>query len=161
MKEIPLTRGYVALVDDEDYERVSQFKWYASVRRKTVYAQREVGGTAQKMHRLILGLEPGDKSLVDHVDHNGLNNCRSNIRVCTHAENQRNVEKHCDNTSGWKGVIWHKKGQKFAARLRVNSKNIHLGLFHSPISAALEYDRAARKYHGSFACLNFPGMCAA
>jgi hypothetical protein len=156
MREISLTKGYVALVDDCDYERVSQFKWRAHVRRKTVYAVRGVGRTMQQLHRFILNLEPCDKCKVDHRDRNGLNNCRGNLRVCTHGENLRNQDKHSNNTTGWKGVSWYAQGRKFRAHINSNGKYIHIGYFHNPITAALEYDKAAIKHHGDFACVNFP-----
>ena len=159
MKEIPLTQGHVALVDDADYERAAKFNWnvHVNANNRTFYARGNVGGnTHQRLHRFILNIQPGDKRQVDHIDRNGLNNCRSNLRVCTIGENNRNVGKPSNNSSGWKGVSWDNTHQRFRAYIQLNRKKTHLGYFHSPITAALEYDKAARTLHGEFACLNVP-----
>ena len=133
-KEIDLTQGKVALVDDEDYEWLSQWKlWYARKSGRTFYAgrccMRENGEPyIIHMHRVILGLQPGDGE-VDHINHNGLDNRRSNLRVVSHKVNSRNRRKHKRNTSGHNGVVWEKKNKKWRARIDMNRKNIHLGLF--------------------------------
>jgi hypothetical protein len=115
MKEIQLTQGKVAFVDDSDFELVNQFKWHAyrELGRRW-YAQRNVrlsdGRTTQSMHRFIMGLEHGDPRQVDHRDRfHTLDNRRSNLRV-TVTQNQQNVGKRKDNTSGFKGVYWHETG---------------------------------------------------
>src|SRR6266702_8265358 len=106
-REISLTRGYVAIVDDDDYELVSRFKWQACVRKHTVYAQRYIRRpdgkkTAQLLHRMLMNVtDPAIQ--IDHRDHDGLNNTRSNLRVCSHAENQHNTRKHNDGRSRFKG----------------------------------------------------------
>ena len=136
MKEIELTQGQVALVDDEDYERLSQWKlWCALKRGRTFYAGRS--GTRKNgkryvihMHREILRLQPGDGE-VDHINHNGLDNRRSNLRVVSHKINSRNRRKHKCNTSGYNGVVWEKKSKKWRARIDMDRKNIHLGLFNN------------------------------
>ncbi len=159
MKEIKLTKGKVALVDDEDYERVMAMgKWYATTSRKTFYASRYIpwnGGRKEvKMHRVILGVcDP--KELIDHEDGNGLNNQRNNIRRCTNKDNLRNQGLRKGNTSGFKGVSWDSKSKKWAARIHVNNRvRMYLGLFNCPIEAARAYNAAALIHHGEFARLN-------
>jgi hypothetical protein len=159
MKEIPLTGGYTAIVDDEDFERVSQFKWFAEDHRHTMYAKRNVrredgGWTSERLHRFILG--PPDGIAVDHIDRNGLNNRRENLRIATASENQHNRGKAVNNTSGYIGVSWHKKSGKWQAMIKVNGGAKHLGLFACPVAAAKARDKAAIELHGEFASLNFP-----
>ena len=102
MREIPLTQGKTALVDDEDYEGLSQFRWFAHKNGKTFYAARSMNPGIVKMHRFILGVvDP--KIEVDHEDCNGLNNQRSNLRRATHGENQHNRGLYRNNPSGYKG----------------------------------------------------------
>ncbi len=157
MKEIELTQGYVALVDDEDYERVSAHKWYAEVYRHNVYAARAVYTTNKrrktvKMHRFILGVI-GSKVQVDHKDRNGLNNQRSNLRI-TIDQNQQNAGLRKDNTSGYKGVHWNKNRGRWQARIKFRSKHIGLGLFTDILDAARAYNKAALELFGEFALLN-------
>jgi len=157
--EIPLTQGKVALVDDEDAERVlAMRKWWAARRGKTYYAVARVAGSHPRrevlMHRFILGAPPGTE--VDHCNGNGCDNRRDNIRVCSHGENQRNVGKWYIGGSRYLGVSWFRRTQKWRARICVNSKHITLGYFNDEVEAARAYDEAARKYHGEFATLNFP-----
>jgi len=159
MKEIQLTKGYVALVDDEDFEALSKHKWRAVVEnsgyvRAIRNSPRENG--KQKtiyMHRFVLNT-PADMH-VDHIDGNPLNNCKSNLRLCTNAENQRNKGKQKKNTTGFCGVVRrHSKG--FQAQLKLNRKTLSFGTYPTPEEAARAYDAAALKYHGEFARLNFP-----
>lgn len=155
MKEIQLGRGYVALVDDEDYERVNAHKWYIFNPQlsKTTYAQRNARPVGL-MHRFILDAPEGTR--VDHVDGNGLNNVRSNLRLASHADNMRNRRKAVNNTSGYIGVYWDKHKSKWRARVRVNNKNNHIGYFDDLVLAAKARDTAALDLHGEFAVLNFP-----
>jgi len=159
MKEIQLTQGFVALVDDEDFERVNSVgPWHAVVFPRGVYAKHttaRVNGKQKSfsMHNFILGMI--DKHTeVDHEDHNGLNNQRGNLRVATYQENQRNRRKSHNNTSGYKGVCWNKARRKWAAMIRVNGKLIHLGRFVAIEDAAQAYDAAALRYFGEFAFTN-------
>jgi hypothetical protein len=155
MKEIPLTQGKVALVDDADYEWLGKMKWYAfrNGKGRIYYAARKKLGRVVFMHRDIMGV--AGKIEIDHRDSNGLNNQRHNLRVCTHSENMKNIKKYKPSTSGYKGVNFDKKVGRFRARIRVNLKLISLGYFDDPAEAARVYDKAARQYFGEFANTNF------
>lgn len=163
MKEIPLTHGYAALVDDADYERViAAGPWAAHIHRHTVYAKRCVRKpdgkrTKQMLHRFILGLTD-PKVLVAHIDRNGRHCWRNNLRIATNSQNAANGRKYRNGvTSQYRGVCWHLKGHKWQAHIGLNGKTIHLGTYTDEIAAALAYDAAARKYFGEFAsCVNFP-----
>lgn len=159
MKKILLTQGYKALVDNEDYEKLSKFKWHTYEGRNGVMRagrghlsllmSREVTNAPQHLH-------------VDHIDGNGLNNQKSNLRVCTPAQNTQNRRKTKKRTgSKYKGVSFYKRDKKWLAQityLDVLRQNIRvtLGRFMAEEEAALAYDQAARKYFGEFATLNFP-----
>lgn len=157
-REIALTRGYVALVDDEDFDWLSRWKWivhthprgYDTALRCVPAAE---GGGQVKMHRAILGARPG--LVVDHINGNTLDNRRCNLRLCTHAENMRNRRPHKNNAVGFKGVNLHANGS-YVARIRADGRNVRLGTFACPVEAARAYDAAARRFHGEFARLNFP-----
>jgi hypothetical protein len=155
MKEISLSRGQVALVDDVDYDFVNQWKWYASPSKNgRWYAVRmPTHCKMEKMHRLIMNCPDG--MTVDHINGDGLDNRRSNLRVCTEAENNRNRGKNINNTSGYKGVHVTPYG-KYAAAITAHGKQIRLGNFSTPEDAARAYDKAAKQHHGEFAWLNFP-----
>jgi hypothetical protein len=157
-RRIPLTQGQFTLVDTEDYDRVMRYKWQAMRHRSTYYAMRSIRINGKKaavmMHRFILNItDPFVK--VDHEDLDGLNNTRVNIRAATVSGNNCNKDKQRNNTSGYKGVCWHKKHQKWYAAIRKDNKCIFLGLYTDIIEAAKAYDVAALRYHGKFARLNF------
>ena len=157
MKEIQLTQGKVALVDDEDFEYLNQWKWFANNMKGNFYAVRAITVSKCKqksisMHRLIM--KPEKENVIDHLDGNSLNNQKNNLRICTHAENMRNSKIYSNNTSGFKGVYWHKQTAKWMAYIRINNKQLHLGLFIDPKEAARAYNAAAIKHHGEFANLN-------
>ena len=153
MKEIILTQNQVALVDDADYEWLNKGKWYAQRSRQTFYAKRLISTGYKAMHRVILGLKPGDKRQCDHIDGDGLNNQRSNLRVCTHGQNQHNRRSY-GGTSKYKGVCFERSHRKWGAYIYVNKKNIRLGSFDLESDAARCYDGAALKYFGEFALTN-------
>ena len=160
MKQIQLTQGKVAIVDDADYERLNKHKWYAKKGRCIWYAMRNgprVNGKRQTiwMHREILGLKYGDKRQGDHRNHNGLANWRDNLRMCTSLQNKQNGNPSINGSSKYKGVYWHKRDHKWMARITVNGHRIYLGSFDSEIVAAHAYDAAAREYYGEFAMPNF------
>lgn len=157
MKEIPLTQGKIALVDDEDYTSLSCFNWHCS----HGYARRGIGQhkgrrMAVLMHRVI-----ADKVFngipvnceVDHVDRNTLNNQRHNLRLCTHRQNGKNVS-NSKSSSGFRGV--RKRNKKWAAQIACDGTLKHLGTFDTAEAAAEAYDVAAQELHGEFAVLNCP-----
>ena len=156
MRRIELTQGYVALVDNEDYQRVSQFKWYADIKRtrlgtvRTVYASHKTNGVMLRMHNLIL-----DMARVDHKDSNGLDNRRKNLRKATQTQNTRNQRIRIDNTSGYKGVYWATSKQAWKSHITVGGTEKFLGYFPTAKQAALAYDAKARELFGEFAHTNF------
>jgi hypothetical protein len=157
MKKIPLTQGKFALVDDEDYEWLSQWKWFAYKGRNTFYAARnrltkEGPLGIIRMHRCILGLKRGDGIQTDHIDGDGLNNQRKNLRYCTHQENQRNRFQQM-GTSRYKGVHWCNRNKRWMAKIFIG-KQLFLGSFINEVDAAIAYNTAATKYFGSYAKLN-------
>jgi hypothetical protein len=156
MKEIPLSQGLVALVDDGDFEAVSAHKWSAAKKPHANYAVRSVrrtdgGWTPLYLHTFLTGYE-----LVDHANGNGLDNRRSNLRSATEAENRQNMRRARNNTSGFKGVTWNGRRQKWMAQIQSQGHNRYLGLFTTPEEAAHAYDDAARALFGEFAAVNFP-----
>jgi hypothetical protein len=156
MREIPLTQGYVTIVDDEDYDFLMQWKWYAVKDEggKRMYARRAAPGLKTvRMHSAILGTPTGIR--VDHINHDGLDNRRANLRRATNTQNVYNQRCRKQNITGFKGVIVNRgRGKAFIAGIRVNGKQIHLGLFEDAREAAIAYNRAAVKHFGEFAYLN-------
>lgn len=157
MKEIQLTQGKVALIDDEDFDLVDQFKWtVVSKANKIFYAyrmpSRKLGKRAPiLMHRFILGAEKGQQ--VDHVNGDGLDNRRENLRFSTQSENLQNMHAG-RGSSKFKGVGWFESSGKWRAKTKFNGKYIHIGLFSSEIEAAKAYNEKALELFGEFACLN-------
>lgn len=152
MREIPLTQGYVALVDDEDWEWLSRWKWSVASGPHTQYAQRGPARGHEKaiqMHRLILGTAPGLET--DHINGDGLDNRRVNLRECTRQENQRNSRSHLGSLSIYKGVSWKKRNQQWQAHIQVDGRKRHLGLFSIEAEAADAYKIAAVIHFGEFA----------
>jgi len=112
-------------------------------------------------HRLVMGLQKGDGFEVDHINHNGLDNRRSNLRVCSKKQNQLNRRPDSGSTSEFKGVHWSKTRNKWYARIHLNGNDKHIGVFISEIDAARAYDRYAAEHFGEFAYLNFPQLQSA
>lgn len=153
MKEITLTKGQKCIVDDNVFEAFSKYKWYAEGRNGRYCACRRIGNKIVKMHRIILGID-NPKIAVDHINGNSLDNRSINLRTCTWAQNLRNAKLKPSNKSGYKGVCFSNKLNKFRATIKVNYKQISLGLFTCPIEAARAYNAAAILHHGEFARLN-------
>lgn len=151
MKFIELTQGQRAIVDDKTYDALSSFKWYAAKRGYTFYAQRVFGGRILHMHRLIMN--PEKENEVDHINGNGLDNRRENLRVVARSQNQWNRGRQKNNKSGYKGVGCFPKGS-WTARIKAHGKTMYLGRFLDKKDAARAYNNAAIKYHGKFAKLN-------
>jgi hypothetical protein len=159
MKEIVLSKGKCALVDDEDYEYLNQWKWSLSGPPNSLYAIRAYGPRRKReyiqMHRVIMNTPK--HLVVDHIDHNGLNNQKSNLRNCTRQQNQMNM-KVIKASSKYRGVYLapHQSKTSIYAGIRVNGRHKHLGSFKTEVEAAMEYDKVAKQFRGEFAILNFP-----
>lgn len=157
-KEIRLTQEKVALVDDEDFERLNQYKWYAMRGDATYYASRKAGTwRAQQtilMHNDVLPTEEG--CTPDHVDGNGLNNQKHNLRPATRHQQAGNVNKKRGSRSRYKGVsVSASRINPWAAFISVDGVNTYLGIFPTEEQAAREYDASARNIFGEFAKCNF------
>jgi hypothetical protein len=117
------------------------------------YYKIQINGNKYSLHRIayyyVTGIDPAEKE-IDHINGNTLDNRFDNLRLATHANNCKNVKKHKDNTSGFKGVSWHKRIKKWQVRIRANNKLIHLGYYNSKFYAALVYARAAKHYFGEW-----------
>lgn len=156
MKKLPLKTGGHTLVDIEDFYRFKRTKWTTMPAKNTQYVY-PYGGARISLHRLIMGALPGE--VVDHINGNGLDNRRMNLRICTHAENVRNRRKHKGGSSRFKGVYLAYRGKKhnlWTARICIDGKLISLGQYRTEEEAARAYDMAAAPLFGEFARLNFP-----
>ena len=157
MKEIKLTQGQVALVDDDDYERVAAHPWWPASRSMPYpMTEMKVGGKTRtvRLSRFIMRAQV--EMVVDHINHDPLDNRKVNLRICTNSENMRNRIKHQRATSKYKGVYMHTQAQVWVAQIQCDSRRHYLGLYDDEVDAALAYDRKARELHGDFALLNFP-----
>lgn len=156
-REIPLSRGLVALVDDADFDYlIALGPWHVKEGKRIFYANRNTRRadghrTTQTMHQLLMGA-----SGIDHANGDGLDNRRANLRPATNSENSRNRRRRTDNTSGYKGVSLHKRIGRWQAYICADGRQTSLGYFDDPTEAALAYDRAAVQTFGEFARLNFP-----
>jgi hypothetical protein len=156
---VPLTKGYKAIIDADDVELVGRHNWYAVIdfRRdgsvRNIYAMTNIaaGRGKQKgilLHRLIMGNPDGLQ--IDHIDHNGLNCQKSNLRKATSSQNNHNARKRIDNTSGVKGVYFHKPSKKWRAAIYVGGKPQYLGLFANLEDAKMAYAKASKIIHGKY-----------
>jgi hypothetical protein len=160
-RRIPLTMGKFAIVDPEDYEHLSRYKWYVTKNGNTFYAKRNTSRKNIKnsltcyMHRHIIKVPPG--FVIDHINHNGLDNRKVNLRIATRAQNNRHTKKTKNKfRSNYKGIYWHNRDRAWEVRITADGKRRHFGCYKDEIEAAKAYDHAAKIYHGSFAGLNFP-----
>jgi len=155
MREILLTKGKVAIVDDEDFEEVNKHKWYCMPHRNTFYACRHGGNySIINMSHQIMGNVDG--KVIDHINRNGLDNRRCNLRFCSVSENCRNKKLNSNNTSGFRGVHWDLKCKKWVVQVQSNYTVVYRALFDDKVEAAMDYDRKARELFGDFVVLNFP-----
>jgi hypothetical protein len=151
MKVISLSQGLYAKVSDADYERVFNFgKWYAVKNKYTFYAATMIGTRVLFMHSLLMG----SIGNVDHIDRDGLNNQKENLRVVTASQNMANKRTPRNNSSGYKGVSLFSATGKWHAQIGVNKKRLHLGFFNKVEDAARAYNEAAKHHFGSCASLN-------
>lgn len=152
MKTIPLTQGKFTIVDDDVYDYLMQWKWTFS--GGYAYRLKTIKGKSKKiwLHREINATPTG--KYTDHIDGNRLNNTRSNLRVCTYAENNKNAKTRKDNKSGYRGVHWEKGCRKWRAVINNNGKRITIGMFDDVVAAAIAYNEYAKKLHKEFARLN-------
>lgn len=156
MGHINLTQGKTTFVDDEDLEILNRHRWCVVRIHNNFYAQAHIGGKRCYMHRLLMGLPDGLE--VDHINGDGLDNRRCNLRLATHQQNLANQRTQVRNKAGFRGVSQNKRSQKpWRARIKCHGKEVHLGHFDSAEDAARAYDRAAIDTFGDFARTNFPG----
>lgn len=156
--KIPLTKSQFAKVDPEDYVWLSQFRWHCKVNKCAIYAVRTItiAGKSKRifMHRLLAGTP--SHLVCDHINHDGLDNRKQNLRNCTIKQNNANSRPSKNSSSKYKGISFNKARRKWAAYIKKNGKQFYLGLFASESAAAKAYDEAAKEYYGEFAHLNFP-----
>ena len=152
-RTVALSGGEVALIDDPDYALVSRYTWRVGDKGYAV-AKIQVDGKRLnvRMHRLIMGLRNGDPRQIDHRNRVRLDNRRNNLRICTIAENNRNVGVRSNSKSGYKGVSWNKCRGRWHSRIGANGKVIHLGYFDTAEQAHEAFVKAARELHEDFFC---------
>lgn len=146
---IPLTKGWWALVDAVDFDRVNAFNWHCAV--GTRYAASHGPGRLTYLHAFIVGRSHKE---IDHRDHDGLNNQRHNLRLVTRTQQMQNTRPHVDGTSHFKGVSYDRARSLWAAEIMVNKVKIHLGRFDDEVTAACAYNVAAKQHFGEFAYIN-------
>jgi hypothetical protein len=157
-RKIPLSQCKYTIVDPEDYEYLSKYKWHVKEGKNTFYAVRHYyfKGVHKyvRMHREII--KAPDNLFVDHINLNGLDNRKANLRLATKTQNSQNVPKTKRKTSSkYKGVSYQTRDRVWRAKIKINRRDKNLGSFKNEIDAAKAYDRAARKYFGEFARPNF------
>jgi len=162
MIELPLTKNQVTFIDDEDWKLVFNYTWHAFFHGNTCYARANIYNENGKrvtkyLHQFLLDVQEGQE--IDHVNHNGLDNQKENLRICTHEQNMGNYKTEGNfggkvRTSVYKGVSWHKKVGKWAAQINTQGTRKHLGYFDNEDDAAKTYNKAADEKYGEFAYLN-------
>jgi hypothetical protein len=160
-RRIPLTQGKFAIVDPEDYDRLNKYRWHVTKNGNTFYAKRNprVGrrGRAPSiyMHRCIIKVPP--PLVIDHINFNGLDNRKANLRLATRTQNNRHVRRTRNpGTSKYKGVSWYTREKRWVVKIHADGKTHTVGYFTDEVEAAKAYDKAAKIYHAEFAALNFP-----
>lgn len=156
MKTIPLSKGFVAEVDDDVFDELMNYKWWVQKTKHRRYAVTDVSRLSSRtfvyMHRVIA--RATHDLVVDHVDGDGLNNQRRNLRCCATHDNLANSAKRSDNTSGYKGVYWSKQNKKWMVMHMYKRQRLYLGCFNDPKEAAIAYDRSLEQRCGRFAKTN-------
>lgn len=152
---VTLTKGFTAIIDVEDVKYVDGFNWFSVNYSKTVYAARKTkltgcSRTTVYMHREIM--RPGKGMEVDHSDHDGLNNQKSNLRICTRSQNQMNTRIMSNSKSGLKGAVWCKKKRKWLSTITINGRLKFLGYYATKEQAHQKYQEESIKHYGEFAC---------
>ncbi len=161
MKKIALTKGYYALLDDEDYETVSKFAWHAVKNRagqRYAYRHKTSINPYSAMHRMVMSVQD-PAVLVDHKNGNGLDNQKRNLRTATKSQNTQNSRAR--NGKEYKGTYKNSKARTYFSLITHKGVSYYLGSFYTPEEAAHAYDNAAKKKFGRFARLNFPEEAAA
>ena len=139
------------IIDSEDTYKIKPYKWHYNY---TGYVETHIKGRLVGIQHIVTGIKRSKDHLIDHKDRNPLNNCKSNLRLCTYSENNMNRVKQKNNRSGFTGVSWYKRIKKWRARIMVGRKEISLGYFLNKGDACKAYNKAAIKHHGEFAALN-------
>lgn len=150
MKTIPLTQNKIALVSDEDFEELSKYKWHLHTTKFGDYAR--TSNPKRYMHTFLMN--PGHGYEVDHQDGDGLNNQRSNMRICTSSQNKANQKVRSDNVSGFKGVSWDKSREKWLAQTHYKGKYKYIGRFANKLEAVNAYNTTVIELFGDFAKVN-------
>lgn len=153
MKKINLTKGQVAIVDDNRFDELNNKKWYAHKRSNTFYAVRCERKKAIHMHHQVTGFK---YAMIDHINGDGLDNRECNLRPCTRSENGINSRIYKNNKSGLRGVFWHKRDKKWHTYIRKNGTPFFIGYFDDKEEAGRAYRKKAIELFGEFAVLNFP-----
>jgi len=156
MKEISLSQGKIAIIDDEDYLIACQYKWCAVQGKYTWYAvtRQKFDGKYKTLYLHRFLMQPSIEMEIDHKDGDGLNCLRSNMRLCRSLDNNRNRKIQRGNKSGYKGVRWDSRLKKWRSEISVKNKVIHLGVFIQKEDAGLAYNEAAKLHYGEFAKQN-------
>jgi hypothetical protein len=149
-----LTQAKFACVDPEDYAELARHKWCAAKQGNSFYAVRSEGGRQLRMHRVILNAPAG--MVVDHIDHDGLNDVKRNLRPCTPAQNAHNQRPQKGRSSQYRGVCWCKRERKWYSRIQDHGRPRSIGLYADERDAARARDAAALALHGEYAYLNLP-----
>lgn len=153
MKTIPLTKGLFTIVDDEDFEILNQYKWYALNSSNKIYAARDIVVNRYKstilLHRFLMNINDS-KIHVDYKNGFSIDNTKQNLRLATNQQNMRNCKQNKGNKTGFRGVIWIQEKKKFRAGITINRKSYHLGYFLTAEEASKVYEAKAKEVYGEF-----------